>query len=119
MENMVDSLEITSNPGTFDDETITCYKAAWQHTGIEPRINWYRGFRRSERPPRTIVPHPTLICWGEDDIALRPSMAEESADYCENGRLRTFPEASHWVHHERADVTDALLRHLSQHGVRS
>jgi pimeloyl-ACP methyl ester carboxylesterase len=117
MENMVDSLEITSNPGTFDHETITRYKAAWQHTGIEPRINWYRGFRRSEKPPGTTVPQPTLICWGEDDIALLPSMAQKSVDYCENGQLRTFPDASHWVHHEAADVTEALVRHLSERPV--
>lgn len=114
MKNMVDSLEITSNPGTFDDETIARYRAAWQHTGIEPRINWYRGFRRSERPSRTTVPQPTLLCWGEADIALVPSMAERSIDYCENGRLRMFPDASHWVHHEAPEVTEALVRHLSE-----
>lgn len=112
MANMVDSLEITSNEGTFDEETITRYKAAWQHTGIEPRINWYRGFRRSERPSRDTVTQPTLICWGEDDIALLPSMAERSIDYCEDGQIRMFPDASHWVHHEREGVTEALLRHL-------
>ncbi|RXK52025.1 alpha/beta fold hydrolase [Halorientalis pallida] len=112
MDNMVDSLEITSNPGTFDDETIARYRAAWQHTGITPRINWYRGFRRSESPSRTTVPQPTLICWGEDDIALLPSMAEESVDYCDNGQLRMFPDASHWVHNEREGVTEVLLRHL-------
>jgi len=118
MANMVDSLEITSNPGTFDEATINCYKAAWRHTGIKPRIHWYRGFRRSDSPPRDTVTRPTLICWGEDDIALLPSMAEESVGYCENGRLRMFPDASHWVHHERDEVTEALLRHLSKRRTR-
>jgi pimeloyl-ACP methyl ester carboxylesterase len=113
MDNMVESLDVTSNPGTFDDETIDRYRAAWHHTGIEPRVDWYRGFRRSEGPPRDTVTQPTLVCWGEDDIALHPSMAEESVDRCEDARLRTFPDASHWVHHERSEVTDALLGHLS------
>lgn len=114
MENMVASLEVTSNPETFDEETIHRYRAAWRHTGITPRINWYRGFRHSESPPRNIVTQPTLICWGEDDIALVPSMAEDSVGYCENGQLRMFSDASHWVHHdEREEVTEALLRHLS------
>ncbi|MFC6723608.1 alpha/beta fold hydrolase [Halobium palmae] len=112
MATMVDSLEMTSKPGTFDEETIDRYKAAWQHTGIEPRINWYRGFRRSESPSHDTVTRPTLICWGEDDVALLPSMAEESAGFCEDAQLRTFPDASHWVHREREGVTDALLRHL-------
>jgi pimeloyl-ACP methyl ester carboxylesterase len=113
MANMADSLTITSHSGTFDEETIARYKAAWQHTGIEPRIHWYRGFRRSDSPSRTTVTQPTLICWGEDDIALLPSMARQSVDYCDTGQLRTFPDASHWVHHEREEVTQALLRHLS------
>lgn len=112
LANMVDSLEITSNPGTFDEDTINCYKAAWRHTGITPRINWYRGFRRSDNPPRDTVTQPTLICWGEDDIALLPSMAQKSIEYCENGQIQMFPDTSHWVHNERQEVTEALVSHL-------
>nr|WP_276277550.1 alpha/beta hydrolase [Halomicroarcula sp. SYNS111] len=85
MANMVDSLEITSNPGTFDEDTISCYKAAWRHTGITPRIHWYRGFRRSDHPPRDTVPQPTLICWGEDDVALLSSMAERASTTAKTG----------------------------------
>jgi pimeloyl-ACP methyl ester carboxylesterase len=114
MDNMVASLEVTSNSGTFDEETIERYRAAWRHTGVHPRINWYRGFRRSDSPSRNMITQPTLICWGEEDIALLPSMAEKSVNYCENGQLRMFPNASHWVHHERKKVTGELLRHLSQ-----
>ncbi|MUW15079.1 alpha/beta fold hydrolase [Halorubrum sp. CBA1125] len=117
MDNMVASLEVTSNSGTFDEETIERYRAAWQHTGVHPRINWYRGFRRSGSPSRNTVTQPTLICWGTEDIALLPSMAEKSVDYCENGQLRMFPNASHWVHHEREEVTEELLRHLSQNSL--
>ncbi|WP_066416195.1 alpha/beta fold hydrolase [Halorubrum aethiopicum] len=113
MANMVESLEVTSKPGTFDEETIERYRAAWRHTGVEPRVNWYRGFRRSEPPSADVVSPSTLICWGEDDVALLPSMAEDSVGYCDDARLRTFPDASHWVHHEREAVTDALVRHLS------
>jgi pimeloyl-ACP methyl ester carboxylesterase len=113
MANMVASLEVTSNPGTFDDETIDRYRAAWRHTGVGPRVDWYRGFRRSDGPPREAVTQPTLICWGEEDVALVPSMAGRSVDLCEDGQLRTFPDASHWVHHERDDVTDSLICHLS------
>ncbi|WP_049921752.1 alpha/beta fold hydrolase [Halopiger djelfimassiliensis] len=112
-EMMVTALEVTSNPGTFDEETIQRYRAAWCHTGVGPRINWYRGFRRSDGPPRDTVVQPTLICWGKDDIALVPSMARKSVDYCEDGQLRMYPDTSHWVHHEREEVTEELLRHLS------
>lgn len=114
MANMVASLEFTSHEGTFDDDTIERYRVAWQHTGVGPRVNWYRGFRRSDTPQRTTVTQPTLICWGEDDVALCPSMAEESVDYCDDGELRRYPDASHWVHHERPAVTEELARHLTE-----
>jgi len=110
---MVTSLEISSNEDTFNNETIRRYEAAWEHTGVGPRVNWYRGFRRSEGPPRDVVSQPTLICWGEDDVGLVPSMADASVEHCEDAQLRTFPDASHWVHHERPAVTDELIRHLS------
>ncbi|MBX0303743.1 alpha/beta fold hydrolase [Haloarcula salinisoli] len=116
MANMVQSLEYTSHEGTFDDATIERYRTAWQHTGVEPRVNWYRGFRRSDSPQRTTVTQPTLICWGEDDIALSPSMAQQSVDYCDDGELRMYPDASHWVHHERPAVTEELVRHLTENG---
>lgn len=112
-DGMVTVLEKSSSPGTFDDETIQRYRAAWRHNGVGPLIHWYRGFRRSERPPRNTVVQPTLVCWGEDDVGLVPSLATESVDYCETGQLRLFPDASHWVHHEREEVTEALLRHLA------
>ncbi len=114
-ERMVEPLEVTSNPETFDEETIRRYRSAWRHTGVGPRIDWYRGFRRSDAPERDTVPQPTLICWGENDIALVPSLAEKSVEYCEQAQLRTFSEASHWVHHDESEaVTEALLRHLSR-----
>lgn len=116
MDNMVETLEISSNSGTFDDETITRYRSAWQRTGIRPRIHWYRAFRRSARPSRETVPQPTLLCWGEDDVGLVPSMAEKSIEKCTDGELRMFPDASHWVHHEREAATEALLSHLTDHG---
>ena len=114
MANMVASLEVTSNAETFDEETIARYREAWAHTGITPRVNWYRGFWRSDGPDTETVGQPTLICWGEDDIALVPTMAERSLNYCERGRLQMFPESSHWVQHdEREAVTEALIDHLS------
>ncbi|WP_330633132.1 alpha/beta fold hydrolase [Halocatena halophila] len=110
---LVSALEKSANPGTFDDEAIRRYRAAWRQNGVTPMINWYRGLRRSKRPASDTVSQPTLICWGENDIALCPELADRSVEYCTDGDLRTFPNASHWVHHERSAVTDTLLEHLS------
>nr|WP_259371297.1 hypothetical protein [Halostella pelagica] len=41
-------------------------------------------------------------------------MAQASVDYCENGRLESFPNASHWVHMDCEEVTGMLIDHLSE-----
>jgi pimeloyl-ACP methyl ester carboxylesterase len=36
-------------------------------------------------------------------------MAPKSLQWCEAGRLHTFPDATHWVHLEKsAEVNDAI-----------
>jgi pimeloyl-ACP methyl ester carboxylesterase len=103
----------SANEGTFDEATLQRYRAAWRRHGPGPMVDWYRAARRAADPPRETVPQPTLVCWGEQDVALAPSMAADSVAYCEDGRLERFPEGSHWAHLECPGVTDALLEHLS------
>jgi pimeloyl-ACP methyl ester carboxylesterase len=108
------ALEESANPGTFDEETLRRYRMSWRHNGVGPMLDWYRAaLRRPDEPPRETVPQPTVLCWGAKDKALVSSMARGSIDYCEDGRLKMFPDGSHWVHREREAVTDALLEHLS------
>jgi pimeloyl-ACP methyl ester carboxylesterase len=52
---------------------------------------------------------PTLILWGVHDIALSRRMARPSLDYCEDGNLIFFPDATHWVQREQADEVNHHL----------
>lgn len=111
------SLRANASPGTFTDEDIARYRAAWRRPGVlTATINWYRAAaRHTASPPRDLVDAPTLVMWGEQDFALEPEMAPESLAYCENGRLERFPETGHWVPHEKPEaVTALLLEHLSR-----
>jgi pimeloyl-ACP methyl ester carboxylesterase len=111
----VHAMEGGSQPGTFDERDFERYRQAWSREGaVGSMINWYRAlFRRQAGPPREQVEAPTLVVWGENDQALVPRMAEESVQYCSNGHLERFPDATHWVPHEYPDrVTTLLLRHL-------
>jgi len=106
----------TAEPGTFPEETLDRYRASWEAAGsITGMINWYRAlFRHGEDPPREQVPQPTLVLWGVEDPYLRPEMASESVDYCEDGRLERLPEATHWLNHERPEtVADHIIDHLA------
>jgi len=113
---VLDVLEESANPGAFSDEDLAHYRTAWRRQGaIRGAVNWYRAlFRRSDRPPRETVVAPTLVVWGDEDVALLPKMATESVGYCRDGRVERVPWASHWVHDEEPErVNEALVGHLN------
>ena len=108
------SLRKTSLPGTFSDEDLRHYVNAWSRPGsFRSMVNWYRAAIRSRNPGTVnrgaVIDLPLLLLWGEKDAFLRADMAPKSLQRCRQGRLQTFPDATHWVHHERSDaVNDAI-----------
>jgi len=113
---LVSALEDSANPGAFSEADLAYYRWAFRRPGaLRGAINWYRAAaRRPDPPPRDRVDAPTMVIWGEEDVALLPEMATESVAYCADGRLERFPDCSHWVHREEVDaVTDLLVEHLS------
>jgi epoxide hydrolase 4 len=107
---------------TFTNEDIEKYKEAWSQPGaMTAMINWYRAAARYQQPgmkaPQIRV--PTLMMWGMKDVALSHRMARPSMDYCAEGNLIFFPEATHWVQLDEADsvnhyLADFLLDKISQ-----
>lgn len=97
---------------TFTNEDIEKYKEAWSQPGaMTAMINWYRAAARYQRsiPNDMHIRVPTLMMWGMKDVALSHRLARPSMDYCDEGRLLFFPEATHWVQREEADEVN---RHL-------
>ena len=114
---MVSALEDSAGEGAFSEADLERYREVWRRPdAVRAAVDWYRALvRRRDDPPTETVEAPTLVVWGEEDVALLPKMARESLDYCEDGRLETFPNASHWVHREEPErVNDHLLRHLAE-----
>ncbi len=102
----------TSNRGSFTDADIPHYVRAWKQPGaMTAMLNWYRSLVLHPPPPlyQPRVRVPTLILWGVRDIALTEVMAKQSLDYCDDGRLELFPEATHWVQHDERDAVNARL----------
>jgi len=101
--------------GTFDEADLDRYRTAWgRPRAARSMVNWYRAVPRYPRvPPRASVSAPTLIVWGERDDALVPELAPRSLSYCVDGRLERFPDAGHFITHERPDeVAELLVDHL-------
>jgi pimeloyl-ACP methyl ester carboxylesterase len=106
------ALTQSSRPGTFSAEDLAQYHAAWSQPGaLTTMIHWYRAaFRYRVKFPDRTVRVPTRILWGERDAFLMKEMAHESLKYCADGKLVTFPEATHWLQHEEpASVSKHLV----------
>lgn len=96
----------------FTEEDIKKYKEAWSQPGaMTAMLNWYRAAPRyqSQITNGMQVRIPTLILWGVKDFALSYRMARPSLDYCEEGNLIFFTDATHWVQHEEADEVNLHL----------
>jgi pimeloyl-ACP methyl ester carboxylesterase len=102
----------SSRQGTFTNEDLVQYRAAWSQLGaLTGMINWYRAlFRTRAKFPDKTVRVPTRILWGERDDFLLAEMAHESLRYCTNAELFTFANATHWLQHEEpARVSELLI----------
>lgn len=125
-QGFLDSIQKSGNPDTFSNDDLEQLRRAWSRPGaMSGMLNWYRalirGSRRassgdsqrvrlsqadSEKPRITV---PTLMLWGEQDIALSKDLAQPSIDLCEDGELIFFPDATHWLQH---DEPEAVNQHI-------
>jgi epoxide hydrolase 4 len=96
----------------FSDEDIEKYKEAWSQPGaMTAMLNWYRAafWHRPQLTNDVRVHVRALILWGVKDVALSRRMARPSLDYCDDGNLIFFPDATHWVQHEEAEEINQYL----------
>ncbi|MFV9507188.1 MAG: alpha/beta fold hydrolase [Oscillochloridaceae bacterium umkhey_bin13] len=111
----------TARPGTFSEADLDAYKDAMSQTGaLTAALNWYRSAGRAgargllsgrERQCRV----PTLVIWGERDVALGAEMLDDLDEFVDDLQIVRIPEAGHWVQHEAPDeVTAALKAFLRQ-----
>ena len=110
--NAVRVLRGSAKIHTFNNEDIAEYKKSWSQPGaMTAMINWYRAVvrHRPKMPKDPRVTVPTLMLWGKQDVALSHRMAQPSIDYCDDGRLVYFEDATHWVQHDAADEVNHLL----------
>ena len=118
---LVNALRDTSPPGVFSDSDLEQYKESWARQGaLTAMLNWYREAlfcpsRLALDPKDSRVKVPTLVIWGKNDQFAGETMARESLQYCDDGRLEMFETATHWVQHEEpAKVNDLLSQFFAE-----
>lgn len=107
------SLQRSSAPDIFTEETLRQYREAWsQPKAYTSMLNWYRAALRypPEMPSNPRVAVPTLMIWGTGDQFLGREMAQPSIDLCDDGRLVLLEGVSHWVNHEAPARVNQLLQ---------
>ncbi|GAA0199295.1 alpha/beta fold hydrolase [Haladaptatus pallidirubidus] len=109
------------NPDAFDETDIRRYvEAAAQPGALTSAINYYRALFR-ERAGKEIralfgdgrgdfdVQTPTLLIWGEQDVALRVELTEGMEQWVPDLRVERLPNASHWVQNDEPEKVSELL----------
>lgn len=98
----------------FDDDTLEVYRSAAKRPGaLTAMVNYYRALLR--RPDaRDIgagrVDVPTLVLWGEQDLAIDIHVLDGMEQYVPDLTVRRFPDASHWVQQDVPDKVNAELK---------
>ena len=106
----------SSDPARFPDEVVEVFRAnAAQPGALRAMINWYRAMRylpadiREAYKAPPIIRIPTLLLWGENDIALGKELTYGTEEFVEDLTLRYFPGVSHWIQQEVPEAVNAAL----------
>jgi epoxide hydrolase 4 len=104
-------------PDAFSAEDVRLYKEALSRPGaLTAAINYYRAalrYRRDAQRAIRRITAPTLLLWGERDRYLGLALTEGLEPWVPDLRIRTIPDASHWVQNDSPEqVNQALLAFL-------
>ena len=90
----------------------------YRRSALEPgamtaMINYYRAALRAGdaamNPKPGTVDTPTLMLWGEEDIALDKATTIGTDAFVKNLTLRYLPGVSHWVQQEAPEKVNAMI----------
>ncbi|NOX52577.1 MAG: alpha/beta hydrolase, partial [Gammaproteobacteria bacterium] len=100
----------------FPQEVGEVYRSnAMQPGTLTAMINYYRALVRGGGAKRQrdlgfpIIETPTLMVWGEDDMALTKETTYGTEDYVRDFTIRYLPKVSHWVQQEQPEVVNAMI----------
>jgi pimeloyl-ACP methyl ester carboxylesterase len=108
-------LNSSENPAMFPPEVLEVYrKNARQPGALTAMINYYRAFLRGRKAVAArgmpIIEVPTLMIWGEEDLALTLESTYGTRDYVSDFTIRYLPRVSHWVNQEAPVPVNAMIK---------
>ncbi len=101
----------------FPEEVLRVYRdAAAQPGALTAMLNYYRALVRGGGGERQralglpMIEIPTLMIWGEEDVALTKETTFGTDKYVSDLTLRYLPGVSHWVQQEAPETVNAMLK---------
>ena len=108
-------LKASSTRHAYDAEDFRLLEEAWREPGaIQAMVNYYRALLRNLRLPESdgTLHLPVQILWGEKDLALSVQGAHDSMRFLKNGTLTLYPDATHWLAHDKPEeISRKLIDH--------
>ncbi|MHB8571955.1 MAG: alpha/beta fold hydrolase [Candidatus Dormibacteria bacterium] len=111
--------DAAATPDAFSAAERAEYMEAWSTPGvITGGLNWYRAmepwppsYTPEQKPEDSglIVRVPTLVIWGEDDVALLPGCLDGLDQWVPGVTVRRVPRATHWIMHEEPGLVADLV----------
>ena len=105
-------LSSTTNPSTFTEADADVYAANFDRPGAATAmINYYRALWRNRRDAVAVaeIAVPTLMIWGEADVALTKATTYGTERYVDDLTLRYLPGVSHWVQQDAPEDVNRML----------
>ena len=93
-------------------EELKVFADTFKRTGFTGGINWYRNLTRNWQRTASFeqkVKVPGLMIMAEDDIVLRPSMADGMETYVPDLEKALIRSCGHWTQQEYPDRTNAIM----------
>lgn len=101
----------------FPEEVLDVYRRnAAQPGALSAMLNYYRalirggGARRQHAAGYPVIEAPTLMIWGEDDVALTRATTYGTEDYVRDLTIRYLPRVSHWVQQEAPQIVNPMIK---------
>ncbi|MEM8769834.1 MAG: alpha/beta hydrolase, partial [Pseudomonadota bacterium] len=105
------------NPEEFPPEVTDVYvRNAAQPGALTAMINYYRalvrggGGRRQQQQGFPLIEVPTLMVWGEEDVALTKETTYGTEAFVSNLTIRYLPRVSHWVQQDAPETVNAMMQ---------
>lgn len=101
------------NKNAFSPADLEAYKDAAAKPGaVTAMLNYYRNIFQSGifNQNLTVLEVPTLMIWGEQDIALGKELTYGTQEYVRDLQIKYIPNSGHWVQQEQPELVTQYMR---------